>query len=876
MFESCPRNSRHKAGSQKERAFFDSLIYRTMCNRRRHFLIVLLVALAASSFSQLSLHAAKRKKVYMTYILHGNMNYDRYERPTIWENFPVIYNNLLDFMDEHPDFKGQVQFSGQTFGSLLQAAPQVVAHAKAIHQRGQLNFTGTFYSEPVNVNMDGETNYRCAWLGTRIVEHITGEKTDGFYLQERAYHPQLPGILSRAGVSWIPVITGDDSWKPFRLKGLDGNTSVCVPITRSDFIEKAKEAPDGSLITIEEDYEFPQTFVGAYNHTMEFNASQKETEIIWTTAAEYIRKFGIDKERYIDHAAKARHRDNGTYSRWTADPLDIQIQALTNEAMAWMHIAKIAAGLTRHLTGVSLDEDFAASGFRLRWEPLAWNIERAELYPDVEPLFLKREGKVTLLTKAEHQLLWAVNSDSKGWYPLYEKRRERMNALQNCTDICRFLVNRGLDKLAAYLAPSGEGADRWYLVLNMEAARKQTLDIRSPYPLSFFNGATGAPLPSVAHQEGSEYCMQVEADLPAYGYKLIGARRLATASGKEWHEGSRISNGGMTLAADGTHVSMQVQGQQVDIALDDFQVKALAEMSAGEGDGEWRPAKAEDTPRVSVSSDGLYPQLRIERQLDRLVHLQQTFTLAPDRVLIDLHFEFPHPTLVRKEGASPKFTFSPEGLTLLIDTHKRGIVGYDIPYGISEYSQEGVSYFCPLSSLWLQQSDGGLLVSPQTGEQAFCTDLDEGRIKLYLGASTTSGPIRAATLEFLDRTNVKQHECWYAEPFHGAYEHRVVLAPFKGKWDEAHLPQTLRAISQPVCIREVILGGKKGNIPAEAALLQVGQQNVEVTTMDDEGEGLMLRLNEREGKATKALVTVGQQQYHAELPPFGIVQIKLK
>src|SRR5574344_195379 len=86
----------------------------------------------------------KAKKVYMSYVLHGNMNYDRYVRPTIWRDFPIIYNNLLDFMDEHPDFKGQVQFSGQTCKSLQQAAPNVIAHALAIHKRGQLNFTGTF------------------------------------------------------------------------------------------------------------------------------------------------------------------------------------------------------------------------------------------------------------------------------------------------------------------------------------------------------------------------------------------------------------------------------------------------------------------------------------------------------------------------------------------------------------------------------------------------------------------------------------------------------------------------------------------------------------------------------------------------------------
>ena len=51
--------------------------------------ILLLLVNAADAF-------AAKKKVYMSYILHGNMNYDRYVRPTIWRDFPIIYDNLLD------------------------------------------------------------------------------------------------------------------------------------------------------------------------------------------------------------------------------------------------------------------------------------------------------------------------------------------------------------------------------------------------------------------------------------------------------------------------------------------------------------------------------------------------------------------------------------------------------------------------------------------------------------------------------------------------------------------------------------------------------------------------------------------------------------
>jgi hypothetical protein len=245
------------------------------------------------------------KKIYMTYILHGNMNYDRYVKSTIWENFPVIYNNLLNFMDEHPEFKGQIQFSGQTFLSLKQTAPYVIDHARKLHERGQINFTGTFYSEPVNVSMDGETNLRCAKLGTSIIANEMGS-TDGFYLQERAYHPQLPFILNNAGISWVPVITGDDSSFPFKLRGMDGSVTNCVPIMSGRIPDVFKRVPDKSLLLIEDDYEIPQEFSAVYERVKSFLKENRDIDIEWITVKEYIEKFGVKEEKYIDHTAKAK------------------------------------------------------------------------------------------------------------------------------------------------------------------------------------------------------------------------------------------------------------------------------------------------------------------------------------------------------------------------------------------------------------------------------------------------------------------------------------------------------------------------------------------------------------------------------------------
>lgn len=829
--------------------------------------------------SGIQMHSATRKTsrprvVYMTYILHGNMNYDRYVRPTIWKEFPVIYDNLMDFMDEHPDFCGQMQLSGQTLNSLRQAAPQVIQHALEIHRRGQLNFTGTFYSEPVNVNMDGETNYRCAWLGTRIVESITGEKTDGFYLQERAYHPQMPYILEHADVTWTPIITNDDSWRPFRLRGLDGSLSVCLPVTRGDFIERVIKAPAKSLITLEEDYEIPQAFTTAYDKAAHFNRSQDSVRIEWITAKEYIRRFGVGEEKFVDHSAKARNRDNGTYSRWTADPLDIQLQQQTNQAMDDLRAAKIIDALCRHLWNAEADQPIDSADLTLTQDPLTWNIERADLYPDVEPKFLARRGSVTLLSRAEHLLLWGVNSDSKGWYPLYEKRRERTQSLQHSSGLSRHVIGRAMDLLASQLQATGY--DKYFLAVNTEQARTHAITLHTDLPYELYDCSTGEPLHAFTVRQRDECLIEAEVPLPAYGYVLIGGRRRPQADMPAWEHVNHIANAYLDLTADDASVSIRTaDGQHVSITLDTFMIRPLAEVTSGRGDEEWRSARPFGPVRIRACHSGLHPQLQIECQPDWLLHMSQTFTLLDDHIVLDIDFHFPHPTLLRKTGPTKGNTFNPEGLSLIFDTHVPGTAAYDIPYGISEYTKPGLSYFCPLSALWLQHgSQGGFAVSPQTGEQAFCADLDKGTMTLYMGASTTSGPIRNVGLTYKKKNDVSHEEAWYSEPFHGSYHHRILLIPYGGTWQEAHLPQTLRSVHQPVYTREC--HPAKGPLPARESLITTESPNVDITTIDDGSQGLVLRLNEREGRPTKTTLRLRGQEYKAALKPYGIVTLPLK
>lgn len=817
------------------------------------------------------------KKVYMTYILHGNMNYDRYVKSRIWDEFPVIYNNLLNYLEEHPQYKGQLQLSGQTYESLKQVAPYVIENAEKLHKRGQINYTGTFYSEPVNVSIDGETNLRCMRLGTEIIARELGS-TDGFYLQERAYHAQLPWILNETNVTWVPVKTGDDSFFPFKMSGMDGSTTICVPnITRGNFPGILEQAPPNSLLTIEGDYEIPQSFGVIFDRVNLYLEDHPEIEVEWITVKEYIEKFGVKEERFVDHTALARHINHGTYSRWTADPLDIIVQDYTNKAMNDFRAANMMNSLCRKLYDLNLDLPYTESDVSMIYDPLAWAIASTADYPEVEQTYLAREGIVTMLSKTEHLLVWAVNSDSRGWYPLYEKRRERINSLENCSLLSNDIINRGLESIAENL--DVPGYDRTYILFNPRPARTEVVSFRSGIAYSGYLG-DGTPLRSFCYAEGPEIITDVEVELPAYGYTVVALKEKQDEEKSGWGSGNEIRNDRISITADENTVAIDYEGRKLDLSLDDFKIRVLAEIVRGDqSEYTWRDAEQYGPTRIAVNTDGLYPRLRIDRQIDWLVHMQQVFTLLPDRVYFTTDFDFPHPTLVRETGkanSSNLSIFQPGGLNLRITAGEAGRVYYNIPYGSSPHLMDSLSYFCSLHSGILEAESGaGYILTGGTGEQAYFTNPLEGVLGVYMGASTASGPVKDAGLEIVSDIRVNHEESWYAEPFHGKYHHNFMLLPYSEGWREADAFTEASNFLNAPYVKEFIPSDKASGRDYEKSLLGVDGDGIEVTSMEYVDGVLELRLNERENKAVKTSVALGDMKKKIKMPANGIVTVKM-
>jgi hypothetical protein len=227
----------------------------------------------------------------------------------------------------------------------------------------------------------------------------------------------------------------------------------------------------------------------------------------------------------------------------------------------------------------SIDEPYSSSDVSLIEDPLIWNIERAELYPDVEPKYLARNGSVTLLSKAEHLLLWAVNSDSKGWFPLYEKRRERINSFENSCNLSQALIYKGMDWIGSQIKFSGY--DKYFMVCNLEPQRHKIVSIQTEQPYEFFDYQSGQKLNSQTLNVGGKYSADIQILLPSYGYTIVAAKHCQGLERIEWQDGNSISAGDMTLTAQNDKIILRNGSRSVDISFDSFQIKALAEVTNG-------------------------------------------------------------------------------------------------------------------------------------------------------------------------------------------------------------------------------------------------------------------------------------------------------
>lgn len=806
------------------------------------------------------------------------MSYDRYTKREIREKFPDIYRIVIQHFRKYPQLRGQIQLSGMTIKSLQKVAPDVLEDLRDTAKKNQMIFTGTYYSEPVNACIDGETDLACAWLGTEIVKKEV-DVPSGFFPQEQSYHPQLPWILTQLGLSWITVFDPKiKQFKPYKLKGLDGTEIVGIPSISfrrtQDLEELYDQAEDKFLYTFVGDLEKPPDLEKVVTKVTLMNKKGKRTEFI--TIPEYLKRFGVHGRKYYSLCSWTDKMESPDFARWVSDPQDIEVHHFTNEAMVAIKHARIAKSIIQKMYGENIDCDFKQTKTNLIEDPSTYDIEKACEFLDVEEKYLSHSEKVNILSKAEHLLLWGVNSDARGWTPLIERRRERINSFINAKILCEEIIYRAIRKLVKRIKFQGLGqTERIILLFNPSNKRKYDLEFRSNQPYAVYDWQEEKLL-AVNYLQGGKWITQTNVLLPAYGYTTIYLSQTSNWSKMDFHQGTVIRNENLELKLKRENVVISTVAHKFRIGLDPFTIR---EVIRGMPVHRYTPINPSQS--MAQVREGLYPQLRIYKQLDWGIHCTALYTLKDKDILCEYEFDFTKPTFIGPAGNRVwgPIGWDPRGLIVSVETDEAGDIYYDTPYATCKHKNRELSFVTALRFALLQTQQRGVAVIAQSGSQSFKSHGKKGEVGICLGSSTIGGPAEPAWCDIIpEQKQVIHHERFEEEVFFGKYKHSFVVHPYEGDWRKENIPSLAREQIEKAYLYTVpIIQENQGSEPMEQSFLELSPSNLELTNifLDKEGK-LKARFHETQGEETKAELRIGRKIYQKDVAPNAITMIVIE
>ncbi len=800
------------------------------------------------------------KTVYLTWVFHGNMSYDRYTKTTIRTKFPETYQIMIDDFLRHPTLKGQVELSGLTVESLKRWAPQTITQLRTLAERGQVRFTASYYAAPVNACLDGNTNLGALDLGTRIVAQNCGP-VDGLFCQEESYTPQLPWAMKQLGIEWVTVTRKGGRNQPFLLRGHDGTTVYGIPICRErgKLKEHIRQAPDGSLWIFIGDYEMYNSLTPVLDMVEEL--AQEGIRVELTLVSDYLRQHPPAEAAYYEVCWDLEPVESPSFSRWVCDPDDIRMHAATVDAMHALRDAEILAAVATATW--ELPPGLASATGSLASDLRTLAIEQPEEFPHIEETYLPEET-LPALAKAKHLLYWGVNSDARGWYPLPERRWEHENALRRSASHSQAVIQSALQYIEERLATPGDG--QTFLLYNGTGARSAWLRLPDVPPGRIVNSA-GEPLPAVIKPHDHGHALWTKVALPAYGYttvSLTGAADSTNPPMLTWSAGDTISTGDTSLTyKDGT---LAISAGEASYSLSLLAPAIWRELTQKNGQ------VARDFTGGSAGCTriwpALFPHLQIHQELLFGVHLLQEYMLEPGAIRCRWRFDFTKPYLL-----GPEERFQAAGLAAVLQAAP-GDIFYDAGYSVVSHPYRTPGYIAALHFAGWQGPAGGATITSLTGSQSFLADAGQGRLGIGLGATTLVGPAEQPDQLFVDvaKKQIRHYNTFDEALFFGAYEHEFVLRFYQGDWQHNDMAAQALAESLPIRLRLLRPGRHpQSPLPPEQSLVAVSGGNIKIQAAKCRDGLLRLLLNEPTGTTTPfQLQAAGRSR--AGLLPAGALQ----
>jgi len=348
------------------------------------------------------------KKVYISFLLHGNMCYDRYTKQEIREKFPQIYVTGVRAMHQFPEVTAHIDLPGLTVLSLKHHAHWFLDELQPLIERRQAVMVGCQYAASHAMCSDEESDLVAGCTSMRIMRDELQPDVSTFFNQEIPFHPQTPYIMNRIGARRL--IIRPAGWRrPRRVKGIDGSELIAYPMHLTNISEYDLEGlaefydshEDGDFLMVGGDFELLGN-VGEFVEKLRALA-ERGKYIEWMTVDRYEDEIGVQDEYEAVSCFGPTSEDresSPSFVRWTGDPEDMIWHGYAVEALDAIRSADFAqvAALTHDLGGVDVAIEKA-------WTTKPDNVwdhrfEHVLEYPETEERYLAVTGKPPLISRA--------------------------------------------------------------------------------------------------------------------------------------------------------------------------------------------------------------------------------------------------------------------------------------------------------------------------------------------------------------------------------------------------------------------------------------------------------------------------------------------
>ncbi len=701
------------------------------------------------------------KRISLSVIMHANMQYDRFGRDEILDKFPRMYRYILRSVETHPEMRIGFEQSGATILMLKRHAPDVLDGIRDAVAARRAIVLGTYFSNPLNMCVDEHFNFWNAWLGVEIVRREIGEPS-GFYAQENSYHPGMPSVVRKLGLTWMTV-PSLAARQPFSARGLTGETITGVPteVVDAENLERLyAEYPDDAIIVPIVDCEYHPNFEAFTAKIALMREAGRRIE--WTSVPEYLARSAPGESLDILPCTSA----DTLYARWTTSPENVRLHELTMESIRLYHDAVALRDMIRVEYHEDIDVPYRDSVVTRERNVITAGIEDLSCLPDVAVEYLSESKEVSTLTHAFSLLLWATNSDARGWYPLVQKTLQRRDDFAHAAALCREVIDRGLRLLKGRKGLSDTDSK---VVYNPHRARGFELRLRGERALVFEGVARGDAL-NLKSAEGVETTARIAGS--GNSVQVLTYRPAPDCDRFTWQAGSAIQNGSSELSLQDYSLHYTCGARTMTLFLS---LPAFVEVKNGTIELDvikhfsYRPIFTETGRRLD-------PCMRIGRKINESIYVTELYTLKGDRLECAWDLFFPRDVILGN------LTWETAQIEAVVTGGFKRIHG-NIPGGVYGYPFRSGRITALTYAIGVADDGGAALVS-LSGSQGFRLDGQRGELAVGLGASTL-GPSSVPALMTVDPdlsngSGIYQFEKFGYVTFHGTYRHRFVILPFTG------------------------------------------------------------------------------------------------